>query len=233
MNLKEISEKQFERESTVMLDMVSYLDDPKIDNAEILHSAYKMIENVRAKDSGVSVEGFLNKYNLSTKEGVSLMCLAEALLRIPDKKTADKLIESTFKDTNWHKYLGDSDSFYLNAANWGMLLTGKTLEFGYDADEKPMTTLRNICKKTYEPVIRKALSSAMHIIAMQFVMGETMDKALKRASKYEKIGYSFSYDILGEGARNQEQADEYFASYKEAIEKVAKYHAKSLDDIFC
>lgn len=233
MDLINISKKQFAREASIMTKMVSYLDGFGSDNSKILKNSYEMIKKVRSSDSGVSVEAFLNKYNLSTKEGVALMCLAEALLRIPDKKTADKLIESTFKGTDWNQYLGDSDSFYFNAASWGMLLTGKTLELGYNSEEKPLTILRNIFKKTYEPVIRKALESAMHIIATQFVMGENIDQALKKASKFEKIGYSFSYDILGEGARNQKQADRYFASYKEAIEKVAKYHSKTKEhDIF-
>lgn len=233
MNLKKISSKQFAREAIIMTEMVSYLDGFVSDSSTILKNTYSMIKKVRSTDSGISVEAFLNKYNLSTKEGVALMCLAEALLRIPDKKTADKLIESTFKGTNWHQYLGDSDSFYFNAASWGMLLTGKALEFGYDSEEKPLTILRNTLKKTYEPVIRKALESAMHLVATQFVMGENMDQALKRASKFEKAGYKFSYDILGEGARSQEQADRYFDSYKEAIKKVANYHSKSKDfDIF-
>ncbi len=231
MELEYISKKQFLRESETMAKMVEYLDGFECDE-KILQKAYDMIKKARACESGVSVEAFLNQYNLSTKEGVALMCLAEALLRIPDKKTVDKLIESTFKDTNWQQYLGDDASFYINATSWGMLLTGKIVDFGRD-DEKPVNIIQNVLTKTYKPVIRKALGSAMHIIAMQFVMGRDMDKALKKAAKFEKAGYNFSYDILGEGARNQEQADRYFKSYKEAIAKVAKYNSdKSTSENF-
>lgn len=231
MDIKNVSKKQFLRESEVMADMISYLDGFTYE-ANILENAYKMVEKARACDSGLSVEAFLNQYNLSTKEGVALMCLAEALLRIPDKKTVDKLIESTFKDTDWKQYLGDDKSFYFNATSWGMLLTGKVLDLGSVSEEKPANLLQNIFKKTYEPVLRKALGSAMHLIAMQFVMGENIDKALKKAAKFEKIGYRFSYDVLGEGARNQEQADYYFNSYKEAISKIAKYNAESENQDF-
>ncbi|MFT6219793.1 MAG: RHH-type proline utilization regulon transcriptional repressor/proline dehydrogenase [Rickettsiales bacterium] len=230
MNLQQISKQQFARESQIMTQMVSYLDGFNDDNTEILGNAYKMVEKARMSESKLSVESFLNKYNLSTKEGIALMCLAEALLRIPDSATANKLIESTFKDTNWEQYLADEDSFYFNAASWGMLLTGKTIEIGIEGEEKPLNFLRNIFKKTSDPIIRKALKSAMHLVALQFVMGQTIDKALAKAAKYEKLGYSFSYDILGEGARSAQQAETYFKSYKSAIEKIGKYHAKSTEE---
>ncbi|MFT6106309.1 MAG: RHH-type proline utilization regulon transcriptional repressor/proline dehydrogenase [Rickettsiales bacterium] len=233
MNLNQISKQQFARESQIMTQMVSYLDAFNDDNTEILNNAYKMVEKARQSESKLSVESFLNKYNLSTKEGIALMCLAEALLRIPDSKTANKLIESTFKDTNWEQYLKNEDSFYFNAASWGMLLTGKTIEIGSEGEEKPLNFLRNIFKKTSDPIIQKALKSAMHLVAIQFVMGQTIDKALSKAAKYEKLGYSFSYDILGEGARSANQAEAYFKSYKSAIEKIGKYHkSESSQNIF-
>jgi RHH-type proline utilization regulon transcriptional repressor/proline dehydrogenase/delta 1-pyrroline-5-carboxylate dehydrogenase len=231
MDIKDVSKNQFIKESQAMAEMVSYLDDFKHDK-QILNTAYDMVSKARISDSGLSVEAFLNQYNLSTKEGVALMCLAEALLRIPDKKTVDKLIASTFKDTNWEQYLGDDKSFYFNATSWGMLLTGKVLEFGSGTKEKPANVLKSIFKKTYDPVIRKALGAAMHLIAMQFVMGENIDKALKKAAKFEKDGYRFSYDVLGEGARNKEQSDYYFKAYKEAISKVAKHNSKVTNQDF-
>ncbi|MFT5703620.1 MAG: RHH-type proline utilization regulon transcriptional repressor/proline dehydrogenase [Rickettsiales bacterium] len=229
MNLDQISKQQFARESQVMAEMVSYLDGFNEDNSGILRKAYQMVESARNFEAKISVESFLNKYNLSTKEGVALMCLAEALLRIPDSETANKLIESTFEETNWKQYLKDEDSFYFNASSWGMLLTGKTIEIGSDAEDKPFTFLRNVFRKTSEPVIRKALKAAMHLVALQFVMGQTIDKALAKASKYEKMGYIFSYDILGEGARSTDQAETYFESYKAAIHKIGKYHSKNLN----
>jgi RHH-type proline utilization regulon transcriptional repressor/proline dehydrogenase/delta 1-pyrroline-5-carboxylate dehydrogenase len=230
MDLQTISRKQFISEPVAMAEMVSFLDGFHYDE-KILRNACEMVRKARECDSGVSVEAFLNQYNLSTKEGVALMCLAESLLRIPDKETVNKLIESTFKDTDWRQYLADDKSFYFNAS-WGMLLTGKVLEFGSETKEKPANILQNIFKKAYEPVFRKALRSAMHLVAMQFVMGENIDKALKKAAKFEKLGYRFSYDVLGEGARNQEQADYYFKSYKEAIEKVSKYNSTTKEQDF-
>ena len=231
MDIKHISKKQFLRESEIMADMIAYLDNFNY-GPNILQNAYDIVEKARACNSNLSVEGFLNQYNLSTKEGVALMCLAEALLRIPDKNTADKLIESSFKETDWKQYLGDNKSFYFNATSWGLLLTGKVLNLGSNSNDKPENILQNIFKKTYEPVVRKALKSAMHLIAMQFVMGEDIDKALNQADKFEQSGYRFSYDILGEGARSQEQADYYFSSYKEAVTKIAQHNNKNQNQDF-
>lgn len=223
MDRLEISKKQFLRESEAMQVMVDYLEQEQIDYNSINCRASKMVEDLRNTDLGLSVEVFLDKYNLSTNEGAAIMCLAEALLRIPDRETADRLIESTFHDTKWDQYLSDSESFFFNAASWGMLMTGKTVNFAFESKQKPMQQLRSLVKRTSEPVIRNALRSAMKLIATQFVMGETIDKALKKASKFEKQGYSFSYDILGEGARTKQQAERYYNSYKQAIEKVANY----------
>ena len=231
MDLQNISQRQFIRESHSLSDMTSYLDEFKIDYEKIMCDAQLMVNKARNGSNNLSVEVFLNKYNLSTKEGVALMCLAESLLRIPDKETANKQIESTFKDTDWKQYIKKDDTFYFNATSWGMLLTGKVLEVGdndNDNKENSANFLQNIFKKTSEPVIRKALRSAMHLIAIQFVMGQTINKALGKAKKYEKMGYNFSYDILGEGARNQEQANTYFNSYKDAIEKIGKHYKDTL-----
>ena len=230
IDLQSISKKQFIRESQSMSEMVSYLDKFDINHDQILANAHKMVNKARSSSYNLSVEAFLNKYNLSTKEGVALMCLAESLLRVPDTKTADQLIQSTFKDTDWKQYISKDDAFYFNATSWGMLLTGKALEIGKKDKEQGANFLQNIFKKSSGTVIRKALRSAMHLIAIQFVMGQTIDKALGKAKKYEKLGYRFSYDILGEGARNKEQADTYFKSYKDAINRIGKHYSDKKSD---
>ncbi|MBL6665125.1 MAG: hypothetical protein ISQ34_04705 [Rickettsiales bacterium] len=137
MDLKTISTKQFIKESEAISNMISYLDQYRTDYDNIMESAYKMVNKARESKYRLSVEAFLNKYNLSTKEGVALMCLAESLLRIPDAKTADTLIESTFKGTDWKQYINKNDAFYFNATSWGMLLEvtpffQKVLPFRFD-----------------------------------------------------------------------------------------------------
>ena len=188
----------------------------------VVQSARADIERLRSEGMGVSVESFLQEYGLSTREGVAIMCLAEALLRIPDTETADKLIESTFADGDWESHIGNSDSVYVNAASWGLLLTGKLIGPESQPNEGIGGTMRKLMRSSSEPVIRQALRRAMKLAASQFVMGETIEDSLKKAKKFEKKGYRFSYDMLGEGARSMAQADRYFQSYMKAIKAVGQ-----------
>jgi len=147
MNLEQISQQQFIREAHAMSEMMAYLDGFNIDYDKIMLDACNMVAKARDSKHNLSVEGFLNKYNLSTKEGVALMCLAESLLRVPDQETADELIESTFKGTDWKQYIKKDDAFYFNATSWAMLLTGKSLEFGDSQKEQGAGVLRNVFRQ--------------------------------------------------------------------------------------
>lgn len=178
--------------------------------------ARELIIDLRKNGVGIGVEPFLQEYGLSTQEGVALMCLAESLLRVPDKDTADRLIASSFENADWHAHLGHSTSFAVNASSWGMLLTGKVLNL-----KETDNIFARLVKRTGEPVIREALKTAMRLMASQFVIGEDIQPAVKRARSFETEGYCLSYDMLGEGARSQEQADRYFASYLSAIQAIS------------
>ncbi|MCH2548019.1 MAG: bifunctional proline dehydrogenase/L-glutamate gamma-semialdehyde dehydrogenase PutA [Alphaproteobacteria bacterium] len=191
--------------------------------------AQDLVLTMRKAGSGSGVEAFLYEYGLNNKEGVAVMCLAEALLRIPDNQTADKLIADKFRGADWDKHLGHSESLFVNASSWGLMLTGKVVNLGRVQDE-PSSVLKGLINKCGEPVIREALKRAMHIIGTQFVMGEDIKDAKSNGAKQEKRGYSMSYDILGEGARNQQQADAYYSDYLNAIEILGK-DAKPEPDI--
>jgi len=188
----------------------------------IMKRASSWTRQIREDGLGHGVEAFLNAYGLDTNEGVALMCLAEALLRIPDSNTADALIRDTFEGRQWDRYTGSADSWLVNLSSWGLLLTGKVVDFGGDAQAGIFKVVKNLVAKTGEPIIREALKKAMKLIGGQFVLGETVDEALSHSRSYMKKGYRFSYDILGEGARSDEQAKGYVQSYRDGIALIGK-----------
>lgn len=222
--LNQISAQAFTEESEVVRVLLEHTEPYENAWRDITQIARNEIERLRNDGMGVSVESFLQEYGLSTREGVAIMCLAEALLRIPDNKTADKLIESTFEGGDWESHLGQADSVYVNAATWGLLLTGKLIGQPDTPDEGISATLRKLVRSSSEPVVRAALRRAMKFAASQFVMGESMEDSLNKAHKFEKQGYRFSYDMLGEGARSDAQAERYYHSYMKAIELIAATH---------
>lgn len=184
-------------------------------------TARDLVVKVRAKRLGKGgLDAFLYQYDLSNEEGIALMCLAEALLRIPDPKTADKLIKDKLLAADWHSHAGKSDSMFVNATTWGLMLTGKV----YDWHALPADGLQNALKKLAaskgETVIRKSALQAMKILGRQFVMGRTIDEAVKRARASEKQGYRYSYDMLGEAARTAADAARYLQSYQTAIDAI-------------
>src|SRR5262245_19479400 len=151
------------------------------------------------------IDEFLQEFGLTTKEGVALMCLAEALLRIPDAETADALIEDKIGGADWDGHLGHAESVFVNAATWGLKLTGRVVAL--DEPGKPSTLLARLVARAGEPAIRLAMRQAVRILGRQFVMGETIDAALDRARDDEALGYRHSFDMLGEGARTMEDAN--------------------------
>lgn len=169
------------------------------------------------------IDAFLSLYSLSSEEGVALMCLAEALLRVPDKDTRDALIRDKLTSPNWQTHLGKSESFFVNAATWGLVLTGRFLKLDSpEADEGLVTSLKQFFSRSSEPVIRKSVEHAMRIMGHQFVTGRTISEALKRAQSHEQAGYRYSYDMLGEAARTSEDAARYFEAYSQAIAAIGQ-----------
>ncbi|MDJ0684537.1 MAG: bifunctional proline dehydrogenase/L-glutamate gamma-semialdehyde dehydrogenase PutA [Alphaproteobacteria bacterium] len=181
------------------------------------------IDRIRADDRTNIMEVFLAEYGLSTEEGVALMCLAEALLRVPDAATMDALIEDKIAPSAWGAHLGQSSSSLVNASTWALLLTGKVLE---DAAPDSMAgLLRQAVRRVGEPVIRQAVRTAMKELGRQFVLGETIEGAMDRARRKEAEGFAYSYDMLGEAALTNADADAYHSAYASAIGAIGKASA--------
>ena len=177
-----------------------------------------LVTRIRASVKPGLMEVFLAEYGLSTDEGIALMCLAEALLRVPDAETMDALIEDKIAPSDWGRHLGRSASSLVNASTWALMLTGKVLD---EREPGVAGHLRAAVKRLGEPVIRTAVSRAMKEMGRQFVLGETIDKAMTRARDLEAKGYTYSYDMLGEAARTEQDARRYHLSYTRAITSIA------------
>lgn len=189
----------------------------------IAQTARKLVGEVRKQRLGKGgLDAFLYQYDLSSSEGITLMCLAEALLRVPDTATIDNLLRDKITAADWAAHTGQSDSLFVNAATWGLLLTGKILSPSDTSEGKMRGIFKQFIEKTGIPVIRKAVKQAMGLLGRQFVMGETIDEALKRAREKEQQGYRFSYDMLGEAAITADDAERYFKAYQDAIEKIGR-----------
>ncbi|NMP31859.1 bifunctional proline dehydrogenase/L-glutamate gamma-semialdehyde dehydrogenase PutA [Thalassotalea sp. M1531] len=183
--------------------------------------ARQLVVNIRKDQIGKGgVDALLNEFSLSTEEGVVLMCLAEALLRVPDKATADSLIRDKLAEGDWSSHIGNSDSLFVNASSWGLLLTGKLVNYSDQKKTQQFGLLKKTVGRLGEPVIRKAVRYAMKIMGTQFVMGHTIGGAIERAKETEAKGYTYSYDMLGEGARTMADADRYFDAYMTAIDAI-------------
>ncbi len=184
-----------------------------------LQDAAALVRHVRAQRRKVGgVDALMQEYDLSSAEGVTLMCLAEALLRIPDTETIDDFIEDKLGGADWSSHLGLSDSFFVNASTYGLMMAGRTVRI----DEARGPALGRLTRRLGEPVIRNAVRQAMRIMGRQFVMGRTIEAASRRAAPLEAKGNRFSYDMLGEAARTMADADRYMRAYEDAIDAVGK-----------
>ncbi|MDP3897451.1 MAG: bifunctional proline dehydrogenase/L-glutamate gamma-semialdehyde dehydrogenase PutA, partial [Mesorhizobium sp.] len=182
--------------------------------AAISKHAVSLVEAVRASSDPKLMEVFLSEYGLSTQEGVALMCLAEALLRVPDAETMDDLIRDKIAPHDWSAHSGGSSSIFVNASTWALALTGKVLDDGADGIER---TLRAMVRRLGEPVIRTAVAAAMREMGEQFVLGRTIDEAVRRGRAFTRKGYLYSFDMLGEAARTEADALRYHRAYADAI----------------
>jgi RHH-type proline utilization regulon transcriptional repressor/proline dehydrogenase/delta 1-pyrroline-5-carboxylate dehydrogenase len=183
--------------------------------------ARTLVKSVRAqKPSGI--DAFLHAYDLGSDEGIAMMCLAEALLRIPDAHTADELIADKLAGPDWAEKLGDSHSAFVNAATFSLLLTGKVLESAQDRSDSWRAALGRVVGRLGEPVVRTAVREAMKILGRNFVFGRTIDEALRRAAPERAQGLSHSFDMLGEAARTHRDAERYADAYRGALDRIAK-----------
>ena len=214
-----IERQSLRDEAGLVADLIAEagLDGPR--RAQITEAGADLVRQIRASSKPGLMEVFLAEYGLSTDEGISLMCLAEALLRVPDAETMDALIEDKIAPSDWGKHLGQSTSSLVNASTWALMLTGKVLDEG---SASVVGHLKAAVKRLGEPVIRSAVTRAMKEMGRNFVLGETIEKAMKRATELESKGYTYSYDMLGEAARTEADARRYHLSYSAAITAIAK-----------
>jgi len=209
-------------------DCVAALIGPATLPAQIVAAAgltaRKLVGKLRAQRRGSAVEALVQEYALSSQEGVALMCLAEALLRIPDAATRDALIRDKIADGDWSAHLGSDRSLFVNAATWGLVVTGRLVD---SADDRGLGgALTRLIARAGEPVIRRGVDLAMRLLGEQFVTGQTISEALKRSRGMEAKGFRYSYDMLGEAAATAADAARYYASYETAIHAIGRAAAK-------
>ena len=210
-----------------MLCEKASLDSQQLD--AIHTGVVKLVSSVRAeRKKSTGIDSFLTEYALSSEEGIALMCLAEALLRVPDNATIDQLIKDKLAGADWKSHKGQSDSFFVNATTWALMLTGKVLT-PEKAENKLSKAFLKLVNRSSEAVVRAAVDKAMRIMSKQFVMGRTINEAISRAKKKEGLGYKYSYDMLGEAALTNKDAARYLEAYRQAIESIGQSADKSLN----
>ena len=225
---KPVSDQYLGDEESLVAALCDAADTGITARAKIGDTAAGLVRSVRGnavRDGGI--EAFLQQYDLSSEEGVLLMCVAEALLRIPDGNTADRLIADKITSANWKDHLGESDSLFVNASTWGLMLTGKLLTLDEAAAGNPAKYLGRLASRAGEPVVRTAMRQAMKIMGHQFVMGRTIDEALARSRKGSNRDYRYSFDMLGEAALTAADAERYFNAYAAAIGRIGEGAADS------
>ena len=216
----ELDRNKYRDERAVVAELLAAQPLTPDGRAAVLADAVGLVESARKsqKRQGV-VESFLQEFSLGTREGLALMCLAEALLRTPDADTRDRLIAEKIGSADWASHLGQSDSLFVNASTWGLMLTGKLVDVDEEARSDLPGFLKRIAGRLGEPVIRQAVATAVKIMGEQFVVGRTIEAALKRS---DRENWLCSFDMLGEGARTAADAERYEKIYADAIEAVGK-----------
>ena len=216
-----ISEALLADEGELVAALIEKAQVSAAERRDIARLAERLVQAARAgrSESG-GVDSFLHEYGLSSREGVLLLCLAEALLRIPDALTADRLIAGTIGSGDWARHLGHSSSLLVNASTYGLMLTGRVVDWGAGEGNDLGSMVQRLIATSGEPVIRQALRQAMRILGGQFVLGQTIEQALGHAEDEARAGYRFSFDMLGEAARTSEDAERYAARYQEAVEAI-------------
>lgn len=200
---------------------IAALNDPL--RGKVRETAERLVHAVRRDSAGEGgIDAFLQQYDLSSQEGVLLMCIAEALLRIPDDETADALIADKITSAEWRDHLGESESLFVNASTWGLMLTGRLLKLDEAVKRNPAQVLKKLASRAGEPVVRTAMRQAMRIMGHQFVMGRTIEEALARSRRKNGRRYRYSFDMLGEAAVTAADAARYFDSYAFAVARIGE-----------
>ena len=208
-------------ESRWLTELLAFAEPSPQEKMHTTSRATRLVEQVRNRNDAVHViDSLLLQYSLDTREGILLMCLAEALMRIPDAETADALIRDKLSVADWESHLSKSDSLLVNASTWGLMLTGKVVTLDSKEDGSPSGIIHRLVNKMGEPVIRQAVNQAMKIMGKHFVLGRTISEALKNGKKPREKGYTYSFDMLGEAALTAEDGVKYHQAYKAAIEAV-------------
>ncbi|MEQ1709225.1 MAG: proline dehydrogenase family protein, partial [Terricaulis sp.] len=211
--------------------VAALISEPPLDlaaRASVAAEARALVTRARGlkRRKGV-MESFLEEFGLSNAEGLALMCLAEALLRVPDEETADKLIAEKISSGQWGEHLGKSDHWLVNAGTWGLMLTGRIVNLPADMKGEPGKLVANLVARLGEPVVRTGAMQAMRILGEQFVLGRNIEAALKRGAGMIRSGLAtrYSFDMLGEGARTNDDAERYLRSYVNAVAAVGEASA--------
>jgi len=216
-------------ETEAVNELLSLAELPADERAAVENHAAALVSRVRAKqDQRSAIAAFMQQYDLSSTEGVLLMCIAEALLRIPDSETADRLIRDKLGEADWKKHLGTSKSLFVNASTWGLMLTGHIVALPDATRRDYQAALRRLLNRAGEPLVRLAVRQAMRIMGQQFIMGRTIKAALARAQRNGNADYRYSFDMLGEAALTAPDAERYLRAYRDAIETLGN-HPKAGD----
>lgn len=189
----------------------------------ILQSSRSLVESCRGKSHKAgTLDAFLQEFGLSNREGIALMCLAEALLRVPDEETADRLIAEKIQSGDWGAHKGSSRSGFVNASVWGLMLTGRIVRLEGDVTQDTGSWVKRLVSSLGEPVVRQAVLQAMRIMGGQYVLGRTIEEGLQKGVAGNRPGTRFSFDMLGEGARTMADAQRYFSDYQQAIRTIGR-----------
>ena len=218
---KKIRQYHLIDERSLVPELINLINLNNNEKKEIMICASELVDALRLDKNPGIMEVFLAEYGLSNDEGISLMCLAEALLRVPDTTTIDSLIKDKLTNRGWVEHIGNSESTLVNASTWALLLTGKVLK--NTKEPNVYNNIHLLIKKFGEPFIRKAVRAAMKEMGNQFVLGQSIEKAVKRGTSSQKKGYTFSYDMLGEAALTNKDATTYTNAYAATISYLSKY----------
>ncbi|AHB49421.1 pyrroline-5-carboxylate dehydrogenase [Hyphomicrobium nitrativorans NL23] len=203
-----------------LIERAVFTGDERRRASELARALVGAARDGRANHGGI--DAFMREYGLSSEEGVILMCLAEALLRIPDADTADRFIAEKIAGGHWERHRGHSESLLVNASTWGLMLTGRLVKLGDTQGANPWEALKRLVARSGEPFIRQAVRQAVKLLGDQFVLGRSIHDAIGRSAPYEARGFRFSYDMLGEAAMTAKDAERYFDRYMAAIEAVGE-----------
>jgi len=229
---QKIRQRYKQTEPEIVAELLALDTLSERERSMLVETAAETVEQLRQHTTPTLMESFLSEYGLSTREGVGLMCLAEALLRVPDAATVDELIADKIEPSNWGVHLGKSSSSLVNASTWALMLTGRILDdpAGSSENPPPVLALRQLIKRLGEPLVRTSVSQAMKLLGKQFVLGQSIGEALDEARELEAKGYTYSYDMLGEAARTHADAQRYFEAYARAIKEISGAGSGSISE---